>query len=265
MSDIPPPDQPEPTGQQYVQYPRAQGPQAYPYEVGPPQFDLSVIGMAWKLVQSNLGNWIVAEILLGILGVGMNMVVMFSLQAAHLTPPPGVFPTWQQYVTQELFMFPVIVLQYAMQVGYYRMALNQLRGLPTSPMDVFAFKGQFLPVLLGTFLFMFITWLGIAFLILPGLILSTLLAFTNLLILDRGMKVDEAMKLSWTVVKPHMWTAMGVFIVAALASFLGAFACCIGLLITVPIFVMSVAILYERFFRQEVVVAPVAQIPPFSV
>lgn len=264
MSEFPPEIPQTPTEPSYAQYPRPGYNIPVSADFGPPEFDIAVIGMAWKLVQRNLANWIIAELIVGVLGAAMSMPVSFALQASSLAPPPGAFPTLQQFALQELVMLPVVIVQYSLQMGLFRLALNQLRGLPTSPGDVFDFKGQYFQVLLGVLIFQLAFTFGLILLVLPGLLIATLLMFTNILVIDKKMTAVAAAQLSWNTVKPHMWTALGVAIVASLASFLGIFACCIGVFATAPILWMTVAIHYMRFFCPQGQVME-GSVPSYSV
>ena len=218
--------------------------------LGPPEFDIAVIGTAWKLVQQNLANWAIALLLIGVIGFAMSLPVSLALQSTSLAPRPGTFPTLQQMLIQQLIMLPISMMQQSFQMGLFRLALNQLRGLPTSPVDIFDFKGQYPQVLLGVIVFQFAVLIGLPFLILPGLLIATLLIFTNILVIDKKLPAIDAARLSFSTVLPHMWIGMGVIFVASLASFLGFFACCIGLFATVPIFWMTISIHYIRFFCQ---------------
>jgi uncharacterized membrane protein len=74
------------------------------------------------------------------------------------------------------------------------------------------------------------------------------LAFVPLLIIDREMTAMEAVKASYEALKPHGWMMCLLMIVLGLVSSLGFCACCVGILVTLPITIIGQALIYNNFF-----------------
>jgi uncharacterized membrane protein len=72
--------------------------------------------------------------------------------------------------------------------------------------------------------------------------------FTLPLILDKQMGFFTAMKTSWRMVHKHWWQVFGLSIVVGLVMLAGGLACCVGILVTIPISISAMMIAYETIF-----------------
>jgi len=260
MSEIPPQVPP-----QYAQYPRPGTRYAERNPRGPAQFDTDVIGEAWRLVQRNLGVWVAAELLFGVLqfGVGRGEDLVFNLAGIASKPGDPMSNIYKYALIRLLLGMPTGILLAAMRVGLFNIAIKQIRGDLTSPLDVFSYRGQFVPLLGATVIVTFASDFGCLLLLIPGMLIASLFIFVDPLILERQMSVGDALRLSWQTVRPTMWSALGVLFLAACASLLGIIGCCIGVLATAPILTMSVALLYDRFFGVVEEGGPIYQPPSY--
>ncbi len=78
---------------------------------------------------------------------------------------------------------------------------------------------------------------------------SVLWTFSLMLVIDKGYDFWPAMQLSRRMVSRRWWMTFLFLFVGGLISILGAFACGIGMLITVPVFYGMYAHLYDANFR----------------
>jgi hypothetical protein len=72
--------------------------------------------------------------------------------------------------------------------------------------------------------------------------------FTLQLIADKGMDFGTAMKASWNMVLKHWWQVFGLTLLVGLVMAIGLLACCVGVLVTVPIGFAAQLIAYETIF-----------------
>ena len=79
--------------------------------------------------------------------------------------------------------------------------------------------------------------------------LTNLWAHSLLLIVDKGYKFWPAMELSRKVVRKRWWMTFLFMLVAGLLGGIGAIACGVGLLVTVPLYFAMRALLYDDNFR----------------
>jgi hypothetical protein len=73
--------------------------------------------------------------------------------------------------------------------------------------------------------------------------------YTLSLVADKGMHFWAAMSLSKRVVSRHFWQHLWLFFLGSLIGALGMLACCVGILVSMPLFAAAVTLQYDRLFR----------------
>jgi len=81
-----------------------------------------------------------------------------------------------------------------------------------------------------------------------SIIISTLIMFGIFLIVDRKMSFWPASLASINLVKTNFFPFAGLMIVAGVLGYIGALACGIGLIITMPIGACIIAVAYRNLF-----------------
>ncbi len=79
--------------------------------------------------------------------------------------------------------------------------------------------------------------------------LSTAVMFAMFNIVDRKMDITAAITASVDMVKDNFWIFLGLNVVAGVIGSLGAFACGIGIVVTIPMYSCMVAIAYRDALR----------------
>jgi hypothetical protein len=133
--------------------------------------------------------------------------------------------------------------------GFLYFCLNSLRRAPVIS-DLFSgFRNSvWIQLVLGMLVTAVFIWIGILFLIIPGIYLAVAFYYTPLLIIDRKMGFWEAMQLSRRTVHPQWFTVFGLAILSGLMSVLGVFLCCIGMLATFPLASLWLTQSYRQLF-----------------
>ncbi|RYG75436.1 hypothetical protein EON80_00690 [bacterium] len=203
-----------------------------------PEISFDAISQAWTVFQSGMGTYIGAAVVLILFSA-----VFQGLQTA-LTPRGS-----NEFSALPLFVGLIggLVNQF-FGAGFLRMAINHLKTGHVDFGDMLSVGDVYLNIIIAAILVGIATTLGICFCIIPGLLLSGLFMFVNPLIVDRKMSAIDAMTASFNTLKPQMWMAMLFIIVVGMVVFLGICACFVGLLVTIPVGVLSVAITYRNFF-----------------
>ncbi len=201
---------------------------SYPSPAPTVRFD--VINQAWAMLQQQMGNWavlmVVAIVIVGVL----NWLL-------------GKLGTVGSFVGG----IPSAIVA----AGLYRAALKHMRGETIAVADMFGVSDVIGPLIVASILTTIGVAIGFIFCILPGVALASLWMFTELLIVDKGMDGIEAMRQSFNALRRE-WLMATVFnIVLALIGIAGIIACGVGLLITAPIAILSVTILYRDFFPES--------------
>jgi hypothetical protein len=91
--------------------------------------------------------------------------------------------------------------------------------------------------------------IGLGFLLcfVPGFYVIGRLAFAPYLCAIEGIGCTESLQKSSAWTQPYAWSMFGLLFVTGLVSFLGVFACCVGLLWTTPIVGVVIGLHYRDF------------------
>ncbi len=231
-----------------------------------PQIRFDAIGEAWRVFQPNMSTWIVTELiffvvvaLCGFVGwlLFLATAVLFASIAERMPISILAIP-----ITFFIPFTVILAAEYAMLGGMYRMAIRQLRGEMVKPGDIFDIKDVLGQLMIGSLLTALATSIGAVFCGLPGLILAGLLMFTMPLVVDKRMNGIDAMKLSFNTLKSEIVMAVLFFIVCVFIGQIGSVACGIGVLFTLPLFFLSIAITYREFFPDTSAGVPGPYVPP---
>jgi hypothetical protein len=212
-----------------------------------PLVRFSAIGEAWALFLRRWPLWVLAVliVLAAYSVVGGAVFSFFNVRA-----PRGARPFWIGLSPRgQLLQFvltPVVIAPFL--GGMFRMACRQVRGQPVGLETLFSVVDVLPQLLLGSFLYGLATFLGLCALVLPMFVVSGVLMFTLPLIVDARLDATEALSRSWHVLK-HQWLTAAVFHAAAgFVAWAGGCFCCVGSVITAPLYCLSIAVLYRDFF-----------------
>jgi uncharacterized membrane protein len=175
-----------------------------------------------------------------ILIFSMNLATVSSDAAPEFTPLLPLLGGVGGLITLCLVAF--------MLGGVYRTAFKQMRGEPISVRDLFSAGDVFLPMLGALFLFGLSVEIGLAFCIVPGVLLAGLLAFTFPLIVEKRLGVIEAMQRSFEMTRPNMWMFALFAFVLWVIGLVGMAACYVGMLVTAPLQFLIMASAYKDCF-----------------
>ena len=189
------------------------------------------IQQGWELYKANIGVWIVASLL----------VIVINVATLGLLGGP-------------------------MMAGLVWMALVLVDRKDPKPQMGDAFKG--FDYFLQSFLF-YLVWgiimlaislvslipcVGTLVVIVVSITLHTALMFGLFLIVDKKMDFWPASMRSLNVVKPNFFPFLGLLVVAMLIGHVGAIACGIGVIVTMPITVCILAVAYRNVFGVQAAV-----------
>ena len=136
--------------------------------------------------------------------------------------------------------------------GLYKYYLKLIRGQTAGIADAFSGFGPVIGqlVLLGL-VSNVLNIIAFCLCVLPSIYLTVAWTFAMPLVIDRGMGFWRAMELSRKVVTKHWFLVFAFLLVMGLVAAAGALACCVGLLVTVPLFWVSLMYAYEDIFGRQ--------------
>ncbi len=223
-----------------------------PYHGGTsrPSVRLGAIGEGWGLFQDQWGVWMLTAGLALVCNAGVLGLVS-SLFGVHPPWRVGGFrmPMWSG--GGAISMAVTMAVNGFFLGGMMRMACRQVRGRKITVGDLFSVVDVMPNLILGALLYGLASMLGFMCLFIPGLIVSAVFMFTFPLIVDGGLGATEAMGRSWEALRGQMVSATICHIVVSSLSGVGSCLCCVGLLLTAPLYSLSIAVLYRDFFLTE--------------
>lgn len=222
-----------------------------------PTVRFDAIGEAWALVREKMGVWILATLIVG--GVGlllsgvisgvMGFVFAMSGGAGPGAPSPAANPLyWAMNIVSGLIG---LVVNAFIVSGLFRLAIKQVRGENIELSDAFQFGDNMGAVILTNFLYSITAYIGTLLCVIPGLIASGGLMLAVPLAVDRGVGGTQALSMSWDKLKGQVLNAVLLILAVGVIVFLSAIPCGLGLLVTVPLSIVTSAIVYRDFFDIE--------------
>jgi hypothetical protein len=199
-----------------------------------PKVRFETLGEAWRILQSNIGTWVGATVIMLVCVVGLNLVL--RIIAGHSMGAQGVATvgSW--------------IISFFFQCGMARMAVRQVRGEQVQVGDLFSVTDVIGAVALGAVLYSLLTMIGFVLCILPGIILSGLLLLMPFLIADQRMDAAAALSSSMNAMKTDLLMAVLFIFVAGIIVLVSAIPCGLGTLVTIPMVFVAEALIYRDFF-----------------
>jgi hypothetical protein len=211
-----------------------------------PTVRLGAIGEGWDLFLRRWPTWTLTTLIV----IGCYYVATGLTFAFFRLPRPGGAGGFRILLTPQgsvvHAMLTMIVTGFFLG-GMFRMACRQARGESIDVGMLFSVTDVLPQLVVGSALYGLACAAGFLCLLIPGFIAAGVLMFTLPLIVDAGLPATEALGRSWAALKGE-WLSATVFHLAAwLIAGVGS-CCCFGLLVTGPVYCLSIAILYRDFF-----------------
>lgn len=214
----------------------------------------AAIGQAWETLMSNLGVWIgVSVVYMMIVGALYFVEMLLFTRDERLAPQHNPFSIF--------FLFLISVAVLFGGAGLFKVAITQLRTGRAEFGELFRVFEVASPLFIAAVLISLATWVGCALCIVPGVLVSLGLSMTIPLIVDQKMDAVDAMKRSWAVCSGHLGRLFVLSLLLGLISMVGACACGLGFIVTLPLFYLTLAIVYRDLFAGALGVA--ASLPDF--
>ncbi len=132
--------------------------------------------------------------------------------------------------------------------GFGTVALRAASGRSVELNDFFAGFSRWKRLVVSGLLVGLVVALGLVVLVVPGLYLAMATAYTPLLVIDRDVPAWAALKTSVEAVNAQLGAHVVVFLVLGALNFGGSLACGLGLLVTIPLTVVTLGVCYGRLF-----------------
>ena len=189
-----------------------------------PNFDIgALIQKSWQIVQQNGAVLIGGTIVVALVEILTNAALaMLGL--------PGVAH---------------LIIGGPLALGYYAVALRSVRGESPQFPQLFDGFNRFLPAFLANLLLM-VAGVGWLLCIVPGFLAYTVLCLMFFFMYDRKSDAIPSIQSSYETVSKSLGSWALLYLVFIALNVAGALACGIGLLISIPVGVVMLALAYEQ-------------------
>ncbi len=230
---------------------------AGPWSIG------NAFNYGWQKFQQNLGPILIAGVIyvLGLLIIEGIFYLIFAgllLNTSATTinadgtftlgSGPGLFAVM---IFGALTWFAFTVLSYVVQAGIIRGALALTYGQPLALATMFN-TTMIVPVVIAGLLVGLATAVGIVLCYLPGLVVIFFTQFVVAFIVDKQLAPIDAIKASINLVKANAGQLILFYLASALAFFVGAILCGIGLIVAFPVVLIAQAYTYRKLQGETV-------------
>lgn len=204
-----------------------------------------VIGESWRLVKGTKG------IIFG--GLVIFYVVMFvatSVLGAIFGAIGLLSEASLSAILIGQFVISVLAsaLTYPFLAGVNMVGIRRAANQPVSFNEVFSGLGMFVPLLITAVVMTVLVYIGSLLLLLPGIYLGVAYMLAMPLVIERGLSPWQALETSRKAISQHWFKVFGLFLVLGLIMALSMIPLGIGLIWSMPLFIISMGVLYRTIF-----------------
>lgn len=203
-----------------------------------------LLGEAWQRVKGTKG------IIIG--GFLVFYAVMFVVSLV-LGGMLGIFGALSESPTAVMVGELVIgvlasALAYPFMAGINMIGIRRAADQPISFNEIFSHFGRTLPLVITAVVMMLLIYLGMFLLIIPGLYLAIAYMLAIPLVVERGLSPWQALEASRKAISQHWFKTFGLFLLLGLITMVSAIPLGIGLVWSIPLFVIAMGVLYRTIF-----------------
>ena len=139
-------------------------------------------------------------------------------------------------------------LAYPFMAGINMVGIRRAADQPVNFNDIFSHFGRTVPLVITAIVSMLLIYLGMLLLIIPGVYLAIAYMLAIPLVVERGLTPWQAMEASRKAISQHWFKVFGLFLLLGLIGMVSAIPLGIGLVWTIPLFVIAIGVLYRTIF-----------------
>ncbi len=225
-----------------------------PVSVADGDYELDIGGCfsrGWELVKNNFWPTVGVSTLVFVIiaafqqicGLFTSPIIQAMIREKQFSPGGILIVVLVSIVSAPVYL--------VLMAGLMKYFLNLIRGEQATIGDAFSGFGPMIGqlILLGLVMNVLVI-IGYALCIIPGIFLQVAWLFALPLVIDRRMNFWDAMELSRKMVCKHWFIVFAFLIVYTLVVMAGLIACCIGILVTIPIGLGAWMYAYETIFSR---------------
>lgn len=201
----------------------------------------------WVLVKSDFKKFVKLTFL-------VYLFILLALRIPFVSTSPSLYTLFIALVTISItpIIWPVSALTFILSPiissGFFYIVFRKMDGEEIKGKDILKGLNYFLPAFLANAIIVICTIFGLIILIIPGLIISALFMFTIPLIVEKQLSFWRAMEESRKVVQKDLPNFIIFLIILMGINFLGILCLGVGLFVSTPVILASIAYAYKDLF-----------------
>lgn len=227
-----------------------QPPPAQPYGGGGvPSLDVGqAVSYGWSKFQQWWKEFVILVLVVFLVTAVVNAISWFALIPALSGDNAGMIIAWIAYA---LALLLTLAVSFIVQAGVYRAGLGVTRGqapslsMLTETENIGAYVLTVILVAIGAAI-------GFILCIIPGIIWLFFTAYAPLLALDKGMGAVDSIKRSIEMVRSNIGQVLLLLLAAYVIYYVGAILCYVGLLVTIPVALVTITYSYRALQGEPV-------------
>lgn len=191
----------------------------------------SLLGEAWGKLSSNLVNFVVAIIILAAITLGLQFIPIIGTLASFIIGGP-------------------------LALGIAHMSLHASRGERVEIGQLFSGFNQFVPAALAGVIVNILVMIGMILCVVPGIVVGALYMFTFFFMASGVNNFWSAMESSRIKVSENLMAWFMLALILFGINIVGLLLVGVGLLVTMPLSWVVLAITYDRYLNVNVDINP---------
>ncbi|WP_394560931.1 hypothetical protein [Aquipseudomonas alcaligenes] len=139
-------------------------------------------------------------------------------------------------------------LTYPFLAGINMVGIRRAADQPVSFNEVFSGLSLFVPLLITALIMSVLVYIGTLLLIIPGIYLGVAYMLAMPLVIERGLTPWQALEASRKAISQHWFKVFGLFLLLGIIMAISMIPLGIGLVWTLPLFIISMGVLYRTIF-----------------
>ncbi len=193
---------------------------------------IEIIKKAWSHVAKNLRFFALSTIMIAFVGWFPDFVVSKVAE--------------DNIILRLTVIIVTVAISSLISIGFLRVVLNAVDRKHLKFSDIFNNYRLILKYLTAEAISGIFVSAGLLFFIVPGIILSVRLQFTEYFIVDEGIGPIDALKKSWKITKGATWELFLFILLLILINVAGALALGVGLLLSYPTSLIAQAYVFRK-------------------
>lgn len=183
--------------------------------------------------------------------VMLAIVIVGVIASVALTTAPAIGDPSDSFAMNLLVQIGINLIALPMMAGIIMMGIQRSVNAPINANSVFMYFSKMFNLFLTLIIMYIMITIGFILLILPGIYLAVAYYMALPLVVEKGMSPWQALETSRKAVSRRWFRIFGFFIVVSIIMAISIIPLGIGLIWSLPLFIIAYGIIYRNMFGVE--------------